>query len=104
MPRNGLPPHCSWEIDRHGNRRIRFRWRKGIHLHHRHAGGDKTTGAATTKRPSGATLGARSEKRGGSKTGSKNSASVCSAGARSANHEGWPKGSPPPRHADERKR
>jgi hypothetical protein len=28
MPRNGLPPHCSWEIDRHGKRRIRFRWRK----------------------------------------------------------------------------
>lgn len=28
MPRNGLPKHCSWEIDRHGRRRVRFRWRK----------------------------------------------------------------------------
>ena len=28
MPRNGLLKHCSWEIDRHGTRRVRFRWRK----------------------------------------------------------------------------
>lgn len=28
MPRNGLPKHCSWEIDRHGSQRVRFRWRK----------------------------------------------------------------------------
>jgi len=29
MPRNGLPKYCSWNIDRHGNRRVRFR-RNGI--------------------------------------------------------------------------
>jgi integrase len=28
MPRNGLPPHCSWETDRHDKRQVRFRWRK----------------------------------------------------------------------------
>jgi integrase len=28
MPRNGLPPHCSFEIDRHGKRQVRFRRRK----------------------------------------------------------------------------
>jgi cell division protein FtsB len=61
MPRNGLPPHCSWEIDRHGKRRVRFRWRKVSPLHHPHAGRGKRIGAATTKLPSGATLGARSK-------------------------------------------
>jgi integrase len=25
MPRNGLPRHCSWNTDRHGTRRVRFR-------------------------------------------------------------------------------
>jgi hypothetical protein len=25
MPRNGLPRFCSWNIDRHGKRRVRFR-------------------------------------------------------------------------------
>src|SRR5262245_53479748 len=25
MPRNGLPKYCSWNIDRHGKRRVRFR-------------------------------------------------------------------------------
>jgi hypothetical protein len=28
MRQNGLLPHCSWEIDRHGKRRMHFRWRK----------------------------------------------------------------------------
>jgi hypothetical protein len=60
MLRNGLPPHCSWEIDRQGNRRIRFRWRK-VSRSITNTPGGKATGAATTKRPSGATLGARSE-------------------------------------------
>ena len=23
--RNGLPKHCSWNVDRHGTRRVRFR-------------------------------------------------------------------------------
>ena len=26
--RRGLPKHCSYEVDRHGRKRIRFRWRK----------------------------------------------------------------------------
>lgn len=26
--KNGLPRHCSHEVDRHGVPRIRFRWRK----------------------------------------------------------------------------
>src|SRR5262245_49083223 len=25
MPKNGLPRFCSWNIDRHGKRRVRFR-------------------------------------------------------------------------------
>jgi integrase len=25
MPKNGLPKHCSWNADRHGKRRVRFR-------------------------------------------------------------------------------
>src|SRR5262245_20534149 len=25
MPRTGLPKHCSWNVDRHGKRRVRFR-------------------------------------------------------------------------------
>jgi integrase len=25
--KSGLPKHCSWNVDRHGKRRVRFRWR-----------------------------------------------------------------------------
>jgi hypothetical protein len=25
--KSGLPKHCSWNVDRHGTRRVRFRWR-----------------------------------------------------------------------------
>jgi hypothetical protein len=100
MPRNGLPPHCSWEIDRHGKRRIRFRWRK-VSRSITGTPGEAKQQARQQQNDLAAQRSALEAKM--RQQDRKTRPRSARLGAGSANHEGRPKGSPPPRLADERK-